>query len=66
GEEPQQLKAIEQLLGHAVPLAPDSKHPAFGRPSAGRSHQGRGGAHGRSHQPRGRRVPHVEGSSPAT
>jgi ATP-dependent RNA helicase RhlE len=33
GEEPQQLKAIEQLLGHAVPLAPGSKRPVIGQPS---------------------------------
>ena len=51
-EDPQQLRAIERLLGHAVPLAPGSpqrlsEHPMQTgshrnrHPSAGRSSQGR-------------------------
>ena len=31
-EDPQQLRAIERLLGHAVPLAPDSPRPSFDKP----------------------------------
>jgi ATP-dependent RNA helicase RhlE len=31
-EDPQQLRAIERLLGHAVPLAPGSPRPSFDRP----------------------------------
>jgi len=69
GEEPQQLKAIEQLLGHAVPLAPGSEGPAFGQSSkTHRAHQGSRALHGRQPQLRGHRYTgqaHVQGSQPA-
>jgi ATP-dependent RNA helicase RhlE len=31
-EDPQQLRAIERLLGHAVPLAPGSPQPSSDQP----------------------------------
>jgi len=70
GEEPQQLRAIEQLLGHAVPLALGSAQPVYGQSSKGdRPHQSLRASHGRPHQLRGRRhtgQPHVQGSQPAS
>jgi ATP-dependent RNA helicase RhlE len=69
GEEPHQLKAIEQLLGHAVPLAPGSERPAIGQSSkTHRAHQGSRALHGRQPQLRGHRhigQAHVQGSQPA-
>jgi ATP-dependent RNA helicase RhlE len=69
GEEPQQLKAIEHLLGHAVPLASGSERPAFGQSSkTHRAHQGSRALHGRQPQLRGHRhtgQAHVQGSQPA-
>jgi ATP-dependent RNA helicase RhlE len=69
GEEPQQLRAIEQLLGHAVPLAPGSERPAIGQSSkTHRAHQGSRALHGRQPQLRGHRhigQAHVQGSQPA-
>ncbi|WP_455389398.1 DEAD/DEAH box helicase [Petrachloros mirabilis] len=69
GEEPQQLKAIEQLLGHAVPLAPGSERPAFCQSSKTHgAHQGSRALHGRQPQLRGHRhtgQAHVQGSQPA-
>jgi ATP-dependent RNA helicase RhlE len=70
GEEPQQLRAIEQLLGHAVPLALGSAQPAFGQSSKGnRPHQSSRTSHGRPHLLRGRRQSgqsHVQGNQPAS
>jgi ATP-dependent RNA helicase RhlE len=69
GEEPQQLRAIEQLLGHAVPLASGSAHPAFGQSSkTHRAHQGSRALHGRQPQLRGHRntgQTHMQGSQSA-
>jgi len=36
-EDPEQLHAIERLLGHAVPWAPGSQQPSFGHPMRVRS-----------------------------
>jgi len=70
GEEPQQLRAIEQLLGHAVPLAPGSERPAVGQSSkTHRAHQGSRALHGRQPQLRGHRhtgQAHVQGSQAAS
>ena len=69
GEEPQQLKAIEQLLGHAVPLARGDKRAAFGQSSkTHRGHQGSGALHGRKPQLGGDRHAgraHVQGGQSA-
>jgi ATP-dependent RNA helicase RhlE len=62
GEDYQQLRDIERLLGHAVPLAPGSSRPAASshvrstvqhrnpRPSSGRPHGFRG------HRPAGQGI----------
>ncbi len=58
-EEPQQLKAIEQLLGHAVPLAAGSRRPAISHPlREDRSHRSSSASHARSP-----RVSHRQASS---
>ena len=38
-EDPEQLHAIERLLGHAVPWASDSQQPSLGRPTRVRPQQ---------------------------
>ena len=49
-EDPQQLNAIERLLGHAVPWAPGSPRPSTGQPGPARAHRRRG--HGSLHERR--------------
>ncbi|HWF58972.1 MAG TPA: DEAD/DEAH box helicase [Nitrospira sp.] len=69
GEDSHQLREIERLLGHAVPLAPGSEAPSPAIPAPGGSIR-RDGHHSRSqvkrsqtHSFRNARKPHVEPSS---
>jgi ATP-dependent RNA helicase RhlE len=55
-EDPQQLRAIERLLGHAVPWASGSPQPASGKPPRMSSHSRRNG----------RRSPERSGAKPVT
>jgi ATP-dependent RNA helicase RhlE len=48
-EDPQQLRAIERLLGHAVPLAPGSPQPSSDQPTQrGSQHRNRRPSSGRA------------------
>jgi ATP-dependent RNA helicase RhlE len=69
GEDQHQLRDIERLLGHAVPLAPGSEAPSSAIPAPGGGvrqdgHRSRSQViRSQSHSFRNARKPHVEPSS---